>query len=55
MARKRGMKRGEMPGQAGHTTIQFHAAPPGVQLPTRELESSHVFTAFTWAKGLLKS
>lgn len=37
MVRERGVKRGDMVGHTRHPTTQFHATPPGVQAPTREL------------------
>lgn len=48
--RERGVRPGEIPGQASHPTTQFHAIPSSVQAPTQELCAKS-----TRAEGLLGS
>ncbi|XP_036903959.1 uncharacterized protein LOC118988452 [Sturnira hondurensis] len=48
--RERRVRPGEIPGQASHSTTQFHAIPSIVQAPTQELRDR-----FTRAEGLLGS
>lgn len=47
----RGVKPGEILGQAGSPTTQFHATPPGVQAPTRELCTKSCFYCFHLGQG----
>lgn len=47
---ERGVRPGEIPGQASHPTTQFPATPSLVQAPTQELCAKS-----TWVEGLLGS